>query len=350
MYHILPFPNIYNAIPCTIDDDLSYYQTLTKLITILNDLGKELETIENAVNAGSMENAEKFDEIQKEIDDLKKTIPEVRQQVTELLEVDGKLERFTTQLQQTIDSINSRFDNLKNEVTQSVENRFSQLSSQLKTEVDDKFTEKEKEINALVDGFKADMEAANKQFKNEVQSQLDIILGRTTEIERMLANFNTDLDERFAIQRQELIDMVEKYFREGLIYYAINPVTGEIENVNDVLDTLYYVTSHALSCEQYAELGLTAEEFETMDMTCLQYLYMLYEHWWAFHELWMRCPLDGNMQSVRTVLEEFFRSRFAKPDALTADEYDALALTADGYDTQMVSAQNYDWNGSTVLS
>lgn len=68
----------------------------------------------------------------------------------------------------------------------------------------------------------------------------------------------------------------------------------------------------------------------------------------ALGQIFVYNPATGERQDLQTVINSLFDS--GRENALTADEYDALALTATYYDGQDISAYDYDTAGKTLLA
>lgn len=356
-----PIPYIYQTIPCSIDDSLSYYQIATKLITVIDAMQEELTKIEESVNAESSALSKRLDGFDSSIAELRSGLAETKQSIktfqTQIqqqvsgykTEIDGKLEEVDQTVSQGLESINTRLDSFKGEIEQSVQNKFEILSEELKNDIDQTLAEKLAELDSKMNEYIARFNELATQLKDDVEDTVQRITIQITAINDKLDAYDSNIDARLNEQFNKMKEYVDELFTEDLIYYCINPITGEIRNVNEVLKDLWTASNHLLTAEAYAELGLTCEQYEALDMTALEYCYRLYERWFVVHNMYMRCALDGSMQSVRTVLFEYLMSKHAKPDALSAKEFDDIGITAQEYDQLSIGAENYDWEGKNLV-
>lgn len=174
--------------------------------------------------------------------------------------------------------------------------------------------------------------------------QLHVSLG---ELVVIINDLESKLDSKFDLLTKYLINYIDEHIATITTLYVISPITGELENINKVLEDMFYIQQYtnALTANEYDSMQLTASQYDSRLITALRYL--LWGKWIFHDELFntMFSPFTGLRQNVKTIIQQL--ADLHRTGALTAIAYDNLRLTADAYDALLLTAYNYDFNGIT---
>lgn len=299
------FPYIFRTIPISYDDSMSYYSQLLAINKILENIGEEIAKVEQTIN-GIEENV--LEEVNKELESFKTVI-----------------ESELTELQKTID------EDVKKQIAEINEN-FTKLYD----DVEEKLAAQDKEIGDFVVVTNNKIATLRKEFSDVVAS-FDAIYAY--------------IDKQDAYYWEELKKYCDEIYTSRKIYYVKNPITKKIDEVNRTLELMYYVSTNALTCDEYAELALTADQYKALRLTCIEYLREL-RTLYLKHEfekiVSMINPYTGIYGNVIETVK--YLIKFHETGSLTADEYAALNLTADEYAAKNITAYDYYVNGKALLS
>lgn len=316
---VLYFPYVYRTIPVGYDDSMSYYEQLLAISKILEEIGGEITKIEETINGIS-------DSILK---DVKK-----------------ELENFKNVIDDEISNLNEKINieitALRDEVEKAL------------LEHDINFTKKlnqfEKEIRERVNAQDNKISEVETRFFNSL-SELDIKLnGRITTLRNELFDLTesinliyTYIDEQNSYYWNEVKKYCDELYKRRTIYYVKNPITKTVMEINKTLEMLYHICSNALTAREYEFLGLPAQEYADLKLTCIEYLRglrNLYDRKVFKIDFSMQNPYSGKFETIMPVIKQLikFHEEF---NSLTAAEYAALQLTADGYFAKGATAYNY---------
>ena len=209
------------------------------------------------------------------------------------------VENLVKQLENLVNSAESRMDNLQSQI--------NALRTQLYQSIQDLQTEYQK-ILQLMHKYKYDLE--------------DFVDGKVQYLERYIEERVTKIDR----------------------LWLINPVTGEIDTAQGVVDSLYRYESYSwgLTAKEYDSLQLTAWEYDQLRITALEYATRAYFIFWQLRQGMMRNPFTGANSHFSNIINTLVNLHKC---ALTAKEYDDLKITAKQYGYLKLTAFEYDFFG-----
>lgn len=299
------FPYVYRTIPISYDDSMSYYSQLLAINKVLENIGDEIASIEQTING-----------IEEDI----------------LTEVKKELATFQTAIDKELSALEKTInEDVKKQIAEINEN-FTKLYD----EVEKKIATQDKEIGDFVILTNNKITALRKEFADLVAS---------------FDGIYTYIDKQNAYYWDELKKYCDEIYTSRKIYYVKNPITKKIDEINRTLELMYYVSTNALTCDEYAELSLTADQYKALKLTCIEYLREL-RTLYLKHEfekiVSMINPYTGIYGNVIETVK--YLVKFHETGSLTADEYAALNLTADEYAAKNITAYDYYVNGKALLS
>lgn len=227
-----------------------------------------------------------------------------------------------------------------------------------------------------IDSFEAEIDRRFNQLSNElhediytqIQTALSFInpaladlQSQITELHSALSSLQIYLDARIEAEDEILKTYVDQKITDLIneipdltTVNVFNPVRGEITSIQIAIDDLYSLgRSDALTAYEYDILGISAEDYDDLELTAIQYdqfgrLYLERAGLIINPYHYMVSPFTGELVLLETVINEL--ASLHKDDTLTAMEYDALDLTASYYDALDLSAYDYDWHGKTLVA
>lgn len=184
----------------------------------------------------------------------------------------------------------------------------------------------------------------------------------------------------------ERISALLNYFSDPEIVYVINPFTGEVQTIQQFIDTLAeYLRYGGLTAEEFESLHLTAKEYDELKIKALEYdLFGKYAiaflhrvfittqeldatladyaklsdldskadkntllNYATLAQIKVQNPVTGKLGTLQDAVDSL--ANFHR-NGLTAREYDDLNLTARQFDNLMITAFNYDYNSKIILA
>lgn len=292
------FPYIYRTIPLSYDDSMSYYTQLLAINKILENLGEEIAKIEKTIN------------------DIDKSILE---------DVKKELAAFQKKIDAEITA-------LKSEIEEETDTKFTSLVD----EVEKKLQLQDVKIN---------------QFIAETDGKIVIVRQEIAEILTGLDNIYTYIDTSNEEYWKQMKEYIDEIYTSRKIYYVKNPVTKKIDEINNALEMMYYVSTNALSCDEYAELQLTADSYADLQLSCIMFLrelrnYYNLRQYTKTVSMWN--PYSGKFENVIETVKQLVK--FHETNSLTAAEYAELQLTADAYAEKAITAYDYYVRGKILLT
>lgn len=292
------FPYIYRTIPLSYDDSMSYYAQLLAINKILENLGEEIAKIEKTIN------------------DIDKSILE---------DVKKELAAFQKKIDAEITA-------LKSEIEEETDTKFTSLVD----EVEKKLQLQDVKIN---------------QFIAETDGKIVIVRQEIAEILTGLDNIYTYIDTSNEEYWKQMKEYIDEIYTSRKIYYVKNPVTKKIDEINNALEMMYYVSTNALSCDEYAELQLTADSYADLQLSCIMFLrelrnYYNLRQYTKTVSMWN--PYSGKFENVIETVKQLVK--FHETNSLTAAEYAELQLTADAYAEKAITAYDYYVRGKILLT
>lgn len=213
---------------------------------------------------------------------------------TEVLEyirckINECIESYNSLITQLPDEVRNIVDDTLTSYKVEIEKSFSNLQNSLSTtnkellqlskKVDDNEVRTKEEIKLLQETmlnlYSSTLEDIN-IFKADINRKLSLIyndlnaLDLRTDIK--LKEKSTALIKLMTAKDNALRkDINKKIENIAFDIKVINPSTGELDNLQNVLDYLANLFSKALTCEQYRKLYLTCKEYRELNITCYDY-------------------------------------------------------------------------------
>lgn len=298
---------------------MSYYEQLLAISKILEEIGGEITKIEETINNIS---DSILKDVKKELDTFKNVIND------EISELDKKVSIEITAL--------------KDETEKAIleqDKHFTDKLEQFKKEIHEKIVSQDNKISEI-----------ETRFFNSL-SELDIKLnGRITTLRNELFDLTNTIngiynyiDEQDSYYWNEVKKYCDELYKSRSIYYVKNPITKTVMEINKTLEMIYYVSTNALTAREYEFLGLSAQEYSDLKLTCIEYLRSLryvYDRKVFRLDFSMQNPYSGKFETVIPVIKQLIKFH-EEVNSLTATEYFALQLTAEEYFEKGVTAYNY---------
>lgn len=186
------------------------------------------------------------------------------------------------------------------------------------------------------------------QFQQAINLEVAGIQTSVSELWTAMSSLEKNVDIKFQLMYNDLKEYVEGLVSTLENVYAINPITGQREPLNSILAQMYRAYQwEQITAEEYDALELTAQEFDDLRITAYDYDNYGKLKMFDLFYLRMRSPFTGTWDTYENIINALAALHM---DALTAEEYDALALTAEGYDAKDITAYDYDWKGKAILA
>lgn len=311
------------ALPTVYSDSLSYLEDIDRLYIKINDFIDKYNVLIEYYN-GLSDLLKQFEQKITEIDTALANLRTWQEQITtsinnQIASLQAKLEAQiaakSAELEKLVDD---SIAEMRQELTTAIQNQITYINNLLneyKTEMDDR-----------LDGFEKDIEKDRRETKAWLQAQIDHLLTIIPQFENV---------------------------------HVINPATGELQNIQDVVNDLYdRARPFAMTAAEYDSLGLTADEYDnwfdvgnSIGPGVTAERYDEYGRIIFYLRIRRRIPnqVTGKFVSPKLIMRQN-TDLLRAPGALTAEEYDALKLTAEEYDAKMLTAYEYDWLSNRYLS
>lgn len=305
------------VLPTVYDDSLSYYEVLSKVQHMLNDLNHNVE-----------EFFKWAEQHEKDYDSL----------VQRVGRVENEIDTFEYQIQ-------LEFAQLKEEQQEAFDEQTRMLNQKLV------------EFKAEIDRTLADLRNQFALLKREVQQN---IAEMKVEIAREIAKLENLIDANnqyiFEYVHTTLQDFID-HFPELANVPVYNPVRGGTTTLQRCINDLYSVACvNGITCTQFDTLGKTAAEFDALGITAQDFDQQSYILLGYPDERWyMLSPFTGEWTLVQDVVMDLAHFHMT---GLTAEEYDGLDMTANAFDDwndthtggEAITAFNFDWFGKDILT
>ena len=230
------------------------------------------------------------------------------------------------EIDQAVDFINNFKTYVNDIVSEIIDGKLNVVNAKLEA-----ITEAVKRIDLNIDEIEnnvTDLYTDIDELRNNFNSEMIAIRLEIAEIYKAFADYKHSIDDIIAHKVQEMLLYIDEHVQQIERLYVVNPMTGEYENIQNVLDMFAEYISMGY--------GLTADEYDSLNLTAFKRLKMT-----------MNSPFTGEIDSYDNII--YMLANLHK-DAFTADEYDAKLFTSDVYDGFAISAYNYDWHGKTMLT
>lgn len=251
--------------------------------------------------------------------------------------------RIEYKMNEVIETVNGFGDDFTDYVDKEVDN--------LRNELNIKFDSLQLKVDAQLADNEAKMKALEMFVENAIDEQQTWVIKKINELTININNqlnylrqyvdaqdgkLKTYIDEEI----QKVIDMIPEIQK----VMVINPITGKLEVLQDVLNYMTWVFKYyALTAQEYDNLYLNASDYDDQGLSAFDYDIYGKKLLYPDERFYMRSPITGQVVFYKDVINWLITQH--QPGALTAAEYDALELTASVYDGKQITAFDYDFNG-----
>jgi len=259
------------------------------------------------------------------------------------------------------------YNSIKAEIDEAVET-IRNFDSIIDAKIKDAITGNLLAMQTQMDYFNrkvTELEVAFMELKSDTQDDINFILARIAELERMFtqeySNIRLEMNrllETFAEYKESIDGIVQAKINDALEQIkesvekldrleVTNPFNGVRTDIQLVLNEIcqYLVYGFGLTAQEYDGMELKAIEYDNLMLSASAYsmkgFFMFFEHFY----MRMRSPFTGLMDTYANIINKLVS--FHKK-GITAEMYDSLNFTAEGYDLQGIDAYHYDWNGEVI--
>ena len=257
----------------------NYDGDLRELLAYVKQLRDEYASIDDLVEKIEKE----FEEVMAEVNDLKHEVETFREQIAEAVKegIDAAMVVYDAKivnLNERVDATNERVDNLA----------------------------------TLISDFS---DIAKAYTDSKVTSLSELFFAITSDLQEQIDDLQWTLPEVYNLVKGEKTDLVT------LIY--------------DVYDAC---RDHALTAEEYDQLGLTAKQWDDLGYTAIEYDTQAKERLLLNQ---YRNPFTGQRDTLQNIIDMLAQA--TTDQAITAAEYDAAELTAEEFNALNLTAYLYDF-------
>lgn len=142
-----------------------------------------------------------------------------------------------------------------------------------------KVVERVNELQDTVESFNIDeLEKMLEDFKAEIIDDIDSLVDNklNTFEDQILANVDVRLDNykdyydtQYDILKEDLEGQIQAIEIGDIDVF--NPTTGQIENINKVIEDIYNMTRDGITAGEFDELELTATDFDALEITATNF-------------------------------------------------------------------------------
>ena len=311
------FPYVFRTIPLSYDDSMSYYEQLLAINKVLEKYSEEIAKIEETIN----------------------TLEDVI-----LKHVNSELLQFSKEIKEEINLLKKEVEKEISDIETSTNERIQDFQNVVNT----RFAEMNKKIEDFITSENLKFE----NFTGDVNAKIHILRNEFFDLLQSLDKIYEYIDKQDDVYWNELKDYCDEIYTKRNIYYVKNPITGKIGEINSVLDLIYKITNHAVTCDEFKYIGLTAQEYANLNYNCIEYLKNYKDLYWRKYyteQTSMQNPYNGKFENVVNVVKQLVKFH-EENNSLTADEYAALNLTANEYADKNVTAYDYYVKGKQIFA
>ena len=250
------------------------------------------------------------------------------------------------EIQDTIDFVNNFEETTLSIITEKINGEIAvqmSLYMQRLVKVENLVAELESIVNTA-NGRIDDLQNQINSLRNQLYKSIQDLQIEYQNILKLLHQYKYDLENFVDGKVQYLERYIEERVKKIDRLWLINPVTGEIDTAQGVVDSLYEYESYSwgLTAEEYDNLQLSAWEYDQLRITALEYATRAYFIFWQLRQGMMRNPFTGANSHYSNIINTLVNLHKC---ALTAQEYDNLHLTAKQYEYLGLTAFEYDFFG-----
>lgn len=284
------------------------------------------------------------------------TYQNITSQYEYLIAVSKNLNKVIMDVRQLINIEDGRPD------YQSQINKLGIALSDLQKKIDSAIEELQEQralINNLQDEIvqvNADAQKGIVSVRNEIIVVRDTaqknLINAITNLQNEIDNNASYVDALGKTIYEELITYINSLYLSDNLYYVMNPITGQFDEINKTLQMMWDFTNHMLSIKEFETLGMTIDEFNSLGLTIEQYMH----GFWRIADdiklqkaFLMFNPLSGKQENVKNIVYDILTSQTILPYAITIREFDSLNLIVDEFDTKNITCENFYINARNLL-
>lgn len=266
----------------------------------------------------------------KAIDDIKNI-----QQI--ILNIDSSISdsiknELTFYLDSQMSEFEKKFNNLLQHYQIDLNNRITDVDNRLTNDINNTYTNLNDKINLLNTLFL--------QMSNELKKLFDLVKA-----------FEAAYDVKFSQLKDELITYIDSIIKDEINIWAVNPITGELDNLNDILKDIMNLCFYGwLTVEEYEKCQLTVQEYANLNLTVFEY--QVYMRAIIHDRLYNRMlsPFTGQWDFIPNVIYRLSDLHKAMENgAITAKELQALQVSAGVLSGKQITAYNMSWHAKAYL-
>ena len=306
------------------------------------------------------------------------------------------LAKVVHSVNQVIDTINGLTDDIGEIVAGLIDDKIAEAKQELNQEIlnlTEYVNGQIRLVNDSIADLTARLDVTDGRLNDTVEQVAQLIIdlaaltGKVAQVER---DYKEADAQNFVVLNnkiEELREEMQHIVLEDVT--VINPLTGQRDNFQNVLDYMAYnLRCWALTAGEYDGLYMCAGVYDAFNVSAWDYDYMA--KWWLVekpdvirdtkgyalelaetlqgnidaleadmseccdemedkidNQTTMFSPFRGVIEPIKQVVYEVFS--LLKTDSITAGEYDALNLTCLEYQTKNLTAYTYDWHAREYL-
>lgn len=249
-----------------------------------------------------------------------------------------------TAVENEINTFESQITAAFNQLKEDQQRQLDEAIASINVEVDNKLLQLERDVQNAINDIYAKYDQLQIDIMNELQAFRTQINNEIVAIRNEMRANNQIVFAWVENRIQELIDDLP----EILTVYVYNPYRGETTNIQVAINDIYSVACiWGLTAQQYDDLGLTAAEYDALELTAVEYDTTAYKLLYPDPNYYMMSPFTGELTHIKNVVT---RLCYFHMEGLTAEEYDQKELTAEDYDALEITAFDYDWFGEQLIA
>lgn len=239
---------------------------------------------------------------------------------------------ITFYLDSQISELEKKFNKLLQSYQIDLNNRITDVDNRLTTNLSHAYIDLNKKINLLNTLFM--------QMSSELKELFDLVKA-----------FEGAYNVKFSRLKDELITYIDSIIKDKINIWAINPITGELDNLNDILKDIMNLCYYGwLTVEEYAKCQLTVQEYANLNLTVFEY--QVYMRAIIHDRLYNRMlsPFTGQWDFTPNVIYRLADLHKAMSDgAITAKELQDLQISASELAGKQITAYNMSWHAKAYL-
>lgn len=239
---------------------------------------------------------------------------------------------LTFYLDSQMSEFEKKFNNLLQHYQIDLNNRITDVDNRLTNSINNAYTNLNDKINLLNTFFL--------QMSNELKKLFDLVKA-----------FEAAYDVKFSQLKDEIITYIDSIIKDEINIWAVNPITGELDNLNDILKDIMNLCYYGwLTVEEYEKCQLTVQEYANLNLTVFEY--QVYMRAIIHDRLYNRMlsPFTGQLDFIPNVIYRLADLHKAMENgAITAIELQTLQVSAGVLSNKQITAYNMSWHAKAYL-